>query len=325
VLYSPTEQTDLFEEYALDSRSRISSGYACLDKQMRGGGLAPGDLMMVIGRTEVGKTFFALNLIANMAQHGVLFLSLEMTVPQVWSRLACMRFGLDPWALEGGLKAGSKESRKWLERYAEEYPSLWVYKPTKVEGAGFDDFSKAVHDYEEHMGERPRIVALDFLGLARRDAYSGAEQQRIPRLATEAERWADAEQVSLLLLHQTGRANEGDPTRRNHGHIPLTLEDAMYGGEQHADYMLGLYRPEREPPPSRDSDDEEYLEWAERVQEAKDKVYVQLLKNRHGPRPIESTFPGWQFKWEWPSGKMTEVSQAATMQTSAAYSVKESA
>lgn len=325
MLYSPREQAELFHEYATDSRGRIPTGYRCIDKYMRGGGVAPGDITMVIGRTEVGKTYFALNLISNMAQHGVLFLSLEMTVPQVFGRLACMAYDLDPHQLESGLKANSKQSLKWIDRYAEENPGLYVWKPHNVEGAGFDDFSIAISDYAEQMGERPRVVALDFLGLVRRDAYSGAEQQRIPRLATEAERWTDAEGVSLLLLHQTGRANEGSPMIRNHGHIPLSMEDSMYGGEQHADYMFGLYRPEREPPPPPDADDEEVESWAERVNSSRDKVFVQLLKNRHGKRPLETTYPGWSFTWQWPSGKMVELQAEHSYQTAAAYSVKESA
>ena len=65
----------------------LSTGYVVLDDMMMG--LAPGELTIVAAPTSVGKTLLCLNIAANLAMsgHTVGFITLEMTRPEIGSRL----------------------------------------------------------------------------------------------------------------------------------------------------------------------------------------------------------------------------------------------
>ena len=313
-LFNPNQQAEEYERYAQEEFARVPTGYKCLDDNvLRGGGLAPGDVMMVVARSEVGKSFYLQNLLRHIASNGtpVLDISLEMTVAQKFQRMACIHWDLDPTLFEEEVKRGGPAAYDYLDQYEKDFPKLVVYKPRKRDGATWEAFDRAMDRYVKAYGEKPRVVAIDFLGLVAGDRFDGKSGDSIPKNAQRAESWADAHEVSLLLLHQTGRANEGNPMKRNHGHIPLTMEDLMYGGEQNADYIIGLYRPDREPPPDKPRNSDEYREWEQRVHAERNNVYVQVLKNRHGPRTIESQYPGFRHKQHWPSGLLTENAPSA--------------
>lgn len=65
----------------------LSTGYRVLDDMTMG--LAPGELTIVAAPTSVGKTLLCLNVAANLAMddHTVGFITLEMTRPEIGSRL----------------------------------------------------------------------------------------------------------------------------------------------------------------------------------------------------------------------------------------------
>ena len=331
MLYDSKEQANDLTTYAQDPRARVGFGFPSIDERvLRNGGMAPGDVAMLIGRSEVGKTQFLTNVLHNMVMQGVsvLDVSLEMSTPQKVMRMACVAYELDSRTLETGLKDGWPKAFDWLDQYEEDFKHYGVYKPTDTEGAGFDDIDIALGEFEARTGSPARVVALDFLGLMKREQYSGQEVVRIPRLAAEAERWADAREVSLILLHQTGRQNEVDPTKRNHGATPLDMTDAMYGGEANMDYVFGLYRPAKAPPP-QDVDSEEYQEWEAMVFELRNRMFLQVLKSRHSARTPEMQYPGYALESSWPSGRLVELNPTTNVtqlvprlqQGAAAYSV----
>lgn len=72
--------------------SGVSTGYATLDAQI--GGLKPGELLLVGGETNNGKSALAQNIAVNVAQtHGVLFITLEMQKTEAGSRIKHMNGG----------------------------------------------------------------------------------------------------------------------------------------------------------------------------------------------------------------------------------------
>ena len=70
----------------------LETGWTSIDKILDGG-IPLGHLTVVVGETGKGKTMFALNLAENWvkAEHNVLFISLEMTKAEVWSRVVGSR------------------------------------------------------------------------------------------------------------------------------------------------------------------------------------------------------------------------------------------
>lgn len=72
--------------------SGISTGYANLDAQI--GGLKPGELLLVGGETNNGKSALAQNIAVNVSKnHGVLFITLEMQKTEAGSRIKHMNGG----------------------------------------------------------------------------------------------------------------------------------------------------------------------------------------------------------------------------------------
>lgn len=72
--------------------SGISTGYPTLDAKI--GGLKPGELLLVGGETNNGKSALAQNIAVNVAHtHGVLFITLEMLKTEAGSRIKHMNGG----------------------------------------------------------------------------------------------------------------------------------------------------------------------------------------------------------------------------------------
>lgn len=72
--------------------SGISTGYPKLDEKI--GGLKPGELLLVGGETNNGKSALAANIAVNVAKHsGVLYITLEMLMTEIGSRIKHMNGG----------------------------------------------------------------------------------------------------------------------------------------------------------------------------------------------------------------------------------------
>ena len=69
------------------------TGWADLDKHLPMGGLAPGSLIILAGRTGAGKTMMSSALAAQLsfAGHGVVYFSLEVPSTEIAARVVCSR------------------------------------------------------------------------------------------------------------------------------------------------------------------------------------------------------------------------------------------
>jgi hypothetical protein len=144
-------------------------------------------------------------------------------------------------------------------------------------------------------GEPPRVVFIDYLKLMTRKGQFGyGDNSRIPQLVEELQLWSTEHDTAVVALHQLSRNDEhGGQNSRSNGHIPMTLTQLMYGGEDSADIVLGTYRPAMDPLAlmafdiakmvlGDRFDEDDY--WARRANAAKyvDSTFLQLLKNRPG-------------------------------------------
>jgi len=96
-LVSMLDYTEEATEYAKNfgKMQGMSSGYFALDELTKG--LVPGELIVIAGKTSHGKTTLAVN-VANrvaLANHRVLFVTMEMTKPQLTSRFMHINGGAD--------------------------------------------------------------------------------------------------------------------------------------------------------------------------------------------------------------------------------------
>ena len=267
-------------EEATDTTAVIPTNYGAFDAFLKRGGLRRGHLAGLLGRSNVGKTALACNIVSRMVLEGVpvLFSSQEMTAAEVTNRLLACAYGLPVNYIEDKMREGNFDTR-WLDKYRHDFARLVLY--TKSQPT-HDNLSTAMADYEGAVGVRPAVVVQDHLQLMSQQGLYGNEGVKVSRTAQLFKELARDEGVVVLNVNQTGRANESDATRRNHGHIPLSMEDMMWGGEQHYDVIFGVYRPELnpdlyDPAASNDKVMENHnflIEWG-------DKAVLQVVKNRH--------------------------------------------
>lgn len=260
----------------------------CIDSHLDAGGLSESTLTMLLARSAVGKTWFALWLAIQILEQDipVLFSSQEMRTNRLVKRLLQLKYQLnsrealdvfgEDWHNRGAISTSYLQDFRQLAIYDQQSPS-WV------------DLQRALNQAQQHFGQTP-VLFQDYNALMTRKGYY-AESSRIPQLAQEAKEFANNNQLVFVQLVQTGRAAEGDISKRNHGHQPLTMEAAMYGGEQAADVMVGLYRPELDPelrtPRDLCESHDQWLENQVQLDKWRNRLVVQILKNRDGQLNLE--------------------------------------
>jgi replicative DNA helicase len=218
-----------------ESAQRVDSGFMAIDGQIRG--FYPGDLVVIGARPSMGKTSLALHMALNaaLAGTGVLFISLEMTVPQLRNRALCMLAGLSLSEVRHNpyLETEKKEALfAAAAKYEEQSPPLFMtnggHTPTE-QAALLKQYGQR-HD----IG----LVVIDYFQLMVTDD----KQQNLRQMATElsraVKRMAQAADVPVLLASQLSPEPEG---REN---VCPRLSDLREFGslDQDADVIMLLFR-----------------------------------------------------------------------------------
>lgn len=283
-----TGMMNAWSERVHDTRPRVRTGWAALDDDLHRGGFAPGELVILGGRTHTRKTTVLLNIIANLlrAKVRVGFVALDETVAGYTGKLVSVLTGLTMDRLEEDWDEVKERRAEAKATMAGRISLLKTPRPTFERLTNwFED--EAPYDLDEQGP--PQVVFIDYLSLLARAKYSGQEVQRVQRLVEDLQVWTDSHGVVTIALHQVGRMDELS-SRRYHGDKPMTLESLKFGGEEVADVVLGTYRPELDPIGNMKLDDalaqditeDEHEEAAARVAAHKDVTFLQLLKNRPG-------------------------------------------
>jgi hypothetical protein len=122
----------------------------------------------------------------------------------------------------------------------------------------------AIDEVTQLWGEKPRLIAIDFMELIGGSPTLGQVEQ-VDKVARKVKDLTREHDVVTLLLHQVGRGEGGS------GHMPLSLASGRYGGEISADYVLGAYRPCLRPGIQQDEYQREVSHY-----------FLQFLKTRSG-------------------------------------------
>lgn len=259
--------------------SRFGTGWS-VDQACGQVGL--GELALVWGRSGCSKSTWILNVIANTPSVPTLVVNMEMQPYQQVQWLASMSLDLEVPGrdIEEVLHDPDDDRHtrlnQALDRLPSVYSALHFVRPRRP---GVDDLTIMLDDVEDSTGVRPVRVFIDHMGLMNVSPdYSG-----FTRLAGDLHAWALEESVALYVLQQTGRGAGGDG-QRNDGHIPVTLSSGVFAGEADADWVYGLYRPDRHPKYKRQrwdyNDTAAYLRVQSELTEVRDVTVFQVLKNR---------------------------------------------
>jgi replicative DNA helicase len=223
----------------------LSTGLRDLDVKL-GGGLRPGQLVIVAGRPAMGKTACALGLAESAAKNGAptLFYSLEMPGEELANRALARASGLSMDKILDGKKMESDEDFSRLTDGTLKVSELQLLVDEQP-GLSLAEIRGKARSVKRRQGLG--LIVIDYLGLMAdgegntRNEKVGANSRGLKALAKQLE-------VPVVLLAQLNRKLE-----ERHEKRPM-LSDLRDSGEieQDADIVLFLYRDEVYNPNTRD-------------------------------------------------------------------------
>lgn len=265
--------------YTARDHARFGTGWSIDDTC---GAVGVGELALVWARSGVGKSTLFLNIIRNTPDVPTLVVNMEMSPRRQVEWLTSMTFDVSCPSryIEEVIRTGDEDARyeelmSALVDMGIRYKNLHFITPSRP---AVSDLAFVVDEIAADTGVRPERVFIDHLGLMK-DAtdYSG-----ITRMSSQLHSWAMNEELALVVLQQTTRGT-GDGGK-NDGHVPVTMSSGTYGGEADADWVFGIYRPDRNPKFKKSRWDFDSPDQWIRAQSEYDRVrgivVVQCIKNR---------------------------------------------
>ena len=228
-LYNDVEALFRFAESDV---KRVGTGINAIDELIRGP--APGETCMIMGRSYTGKSIIGQNIIlANKALPSIFF-TMEMPTMQAVIRLYAMWSDTNAGDVQIAIEDGQPPTRIW--DMVQDFP---LHRIIDKSGITVQEMSMAVNDYESDYKTRPEFVVVDYLEL-----LGGAKQSGEGYLATEAQStqlkdWAREEEMRVFVIHQTNRQEKTWQ--------PPTEDSARNAGYTEADFVIGIWRPHKDP------------------------------------------------------------------------------
>ncbi|OIP41176.1 replicative DNA helicase [Candidatus Desantisbacteria bacterium CG2_30_40_21] len=216
----------------------VPSGFVDLDKYTSG--FQPSDLIIIAGRTSMGKTSFALNIAMNAAIKSKVpagIFSLEMSKEQLVQRVLCAEARVDANKLRTGYLSES------------DWPKLTTAAGVLAEAPIYIDDTPSLSVLEIRAKARRLkarhnigLIIVDYLQLARGTSSRGRDnrQQEVSEISRSLKSLAREINAPVIALSQLSRAPEARTDKK-----PM-LSDLRESGaiEQDADLVMFVYREE---------------------------------------------------------------------------------
>jgi len=263
--------SDYSESVSSPKLRKVRTGLWSLDDATDG--IAPGEVLTIVARPQVGKSAIACQMIVNGAAEGVpaVFFSLEMPREQALERLMQAAMGLTRHQVEGLGKSGFKGlSPTQLAALESIRRCIAIVDRGK---SSIADLDASMHEAAAILGRQPRLAVIDFLGLLGSGARNVALYQRVSEASIDVKSFAKRHHVAVILLSQAGRDHD---EARSEGADHLSIDAARDSGqvEENADFLMTLWRPELR----------STLNTEERAAK-RGQLKGHLVKNRRGPLP----------------------------------------
>lgn len=294
---------DAFAEWELfegaPTRNRISLGFNDLDKKIDGG-VQPGQVIITLAKTGVGKTSLLVNSFNNLIYKNkvamakdrnikpikILFISLEQTRNEWFDRaLKVYSFynppmpktirELDHWRTAFA-KAGKvnlplvAQNISALKEFYQDH--LMMVDKNKVTE---EEFHEIVEDFKVRQGRKPDLIAVDYLGYWAR-AFPGEGYERTTAAVMKLKEIGKDVQVPIHAPHQVSRASNSQRLDIGSGRDAGAVEET-------ADFLLALQREMKQEIDERARAGAKGDGMIRGMKEtATSNLYIDVLKSRHG-------------------------------------------
>ena len=243
------ETTNEYRDWASSDHPRIRTGLPFIDSRTEGG-VASGELGILIARSGVGKTALGLHLARVNPHVSTLIFSKEMHARYMVRRLAAAHCNVPTSEVLATSPA--------LVKIEQDFPHLGII-PYRL---NLREMGRALDEAHAVWGRPVELVIIDYLELIK-GGPSMSAAEGVAKMARDIKDATKQWDTATWVLHQVSRG-AGDA-----GHVPLGINDGKFGAEEAADFLVGAYRPSLEPGLSQS----EYLRCVP-------ELYIQLLKTR---------------------------------------------
>lgn len=221
--YKPlTEAADEFIRFAEHPELRINMGIELIDRNTRG--VAPGEIMVIMGFAHSGKTVLATELM--MANHDkpIVLFTPDETRPLVLTKLASAELGVAADELERRIYRGEQAAREQLLMVANKYGQLAVYDQSVT----IREMKMMFRDAELALGRKPAACIFDYADQLADAIDTKAKVDALKMFGKDM-------QTPMFVLHQTSRSGGGIGEE-------LSMSSGAYGGEQQATFLVSVRR-----------------------------------------------------------------------------------
>jgi hypothetical protein len=249
-LVTVNEAIDEFD--AIQSQPGVKFNWELLDIMINPG-LQAGQIMVLLAKTNTGKTLMLLNLlhrvrtVAAQQDFKILFLSLEQTRGEWWDRARRIhRFY--------NINETAADAADWWKDHILIIDRNRVSEP---------DLRQHIDDFAYEMGSLPHLLAIDYLGYWAR-SFRGEAYQRTSDAVMALKALAGEYRIPLIVPHQVSRVGrDGEEFGGDAGRDSGVVEET-------ADFVLTMWKPDNA--------------LGREAEERTGKVHLRISKSRHGGR-----------------------------------------
>ena len=196
--------------------------------------LVPGELLLFLANTGVGKTLLVSNLLRSISPLQSLLFELELPLTKVFERFTQMEVGC----------YASDVKEEYLEANAplwKAYRGLHHIAVCPESGLSTDQIESLIEKSELKLGTRPVVVAVDYIGLLN-TRNSKSRYERMSDAAEQMKIIAKRTGTIMVLSSQVARPDKSKES------LEIGLHDGKDSGalENSAGVVIGCWRPERD-------------------------------------------------------------------------------
>jgi 5S rRNA maturation endonuclease (ribonuclease M5) len=188
--------------------------------------LVPGELVFILGATGIGKTAILSNIALKAWPMPTLMFELELPPELMFERTIALKTRMSCLSVEQAYKSGDALGEAAIDQ---KLSHLHICTEARL---GVSDIERLIIRSELKIGERPRLVLVDYVGLIRGTGKSRYE--RVSAIAEELKVVAKTTRTILIVTSQVARDDEPE----------ITLSSGKDSGslENSAGVVLGFWR-----------------------------------------------------------------------------------
>lgn len=211
----------------------LTTGFKSLDMLING--LQKGNVYLLAARPSMGKTWFALNIIRNNMERSsksVLYMSLELSMPQVVNRLLLLESGIDLNRVQVHGNVGAwNEIVRGLKSIAERNIII-----DDTVGLAVEELRHKLNNQE--MLRECGLIVIDYWQLMSGSGESKSRKEELVTACRKLKELANEFQLPILVLSQLHRGVEKRADKR-----PIISDVPEFNSiEQYVDVVMFLHR-----------------------------------------------------------------------------------